>query len=123
MLDAAFLQDIVEHAGDDAPRLIYADWLEEHGDPDRAELIRLQCRRAQLADNDALAGPLAAQEAKLLSQHGQRWRAALPALPGITWGDFSRGFVEAARAESPEALRGPADALFRAAPVRRLRIA
>lgn len=26
--------------GDDAPRLVYADWLEEHGDLERAELIR-----------------------------------------------------------------------------------
>jgi uncharacterized protein (TIGR02996 family) len=25
---------------DDAPRLVYADWLEEHGDLERAELIR-----------------------------------------------------------------------------------
>jgi uncharacterized protein (TIGR02996 family) len=29
----AFLQDILEHPNDDAPRLIHADWLEEHGDP------------------------------------------------------------------------------------------
>jgi uncharacterized protein (TIGR02996 family) len=26
---------------DDAPRLIYADWLDEHGDSDPAELIRV----------------------------------------------------------------------------------
>ena len=25
-------------------RLVLADWLEDHGDPDRAEYIRLQCR-------------------------------------------------------------------------------
>jgi uncharacterized protein (TIGR02996 family) len=29
----AFLADIAAHPEDDAPRLIYADWLEEHGDP------------------------------------------------------------------------------------------
>ena len=28
---------------DDLPRLIFADWLDEHGDADRAEFIRLQC--------------------------------------------------------------------------------
>jgi uncharacterized protein (TIGR02996 family) len=27
---------------DDAPRLISADWLEENGQPERAELIRVQ---------------------------------------------------------------------------------
>ena len=28
---------------DDIPRLVYADWLEENGRPERAEFIRLQC--------------------------------------------------------------------------------
>jgi uncharacterized protein (TIGR02996 family) len=28
---------------DDALRLIYADWLEDHDEPDRAQFIRLQC--------------------------------------------------------------------------------
>ena len=34
------------HAGprDDAPRLVYADWLEEHGRPEYAGFIRLQLR-------------------------------------------------------------------------------
>src|SRR5437660_498252 len=44
----AFLRDIREHPDDDAVRLIYADWLEEHArteaDRARAELIRVQCR-------------------------------------------------------------------------------
>jgi uncharacterized protein (TIGR02996 family) len=42
-----FLRDIIEHPADDAPRLIYADWLEEHGDPDRAEFVRVQCELAR----------------------------------------------------------------------------
>ena len=42
--DAAFLRDICEHANDDTPRLIYADWLEENDEPLQAEFIRLQCR-------------------------------------------------------------------------------
>src|SRR5688500_455808 len=31
---------------DDLPRLVYADWLEEHGRPQRAEFIRAGCRLA-----------------------------------------------------------------------------
>lgn len=46
-LEAAFLVDILAHPEDDTPRLIYADWLEEHGAEERAELIRVQCRLAQ----------------------------------------------------------------------------
>ncbi len=40
-----------------APRLVYADWLLEHGDA-RGEIIQLQCRRAQLADDDEHAREL-----------------------------------------------------------------
>ena len=38
----ALLAAIRQAPRDDAPRLVYADWLDEHGDPDRAEFIRLQ---------------------------------------------------------------------------------
>lgn len=41
----AFLAAIKANRDDDAPRLVYADWLQEHGEPERAELIRLQCNR------------------------------------------------------------------------------
>lgn len=44
--EQAFLQAILEHPDDDAGKLVYADWLEEQGDP-RAEFLRLtiQVRR------------------------------------------------------------------------------
>jgi len=38
--DEAFLEDIIAHPRDDAPRLIYADWLDDHGQGERAEFIR-----------------------------------------------------------------------------------
>lgn len=40
--DQAFLQAIAEQPDDDAPRLIYADYLEERGQVERAEFIRVQ---------------------------------------------------------------------------------
>ena len=36
----ALLRALCEAPEDDAPRLIYADWLDEHGDPMQAEFIR-----------------------------------------------------------------------------------
>jgi uncharacterized protein (TIGR02996 family) len=33
---------VIAHAEDDTPRLVYADWLDENGDHDRAEFIRTQ---------------------------------------------------------------------------------
>lgn len=45
--EQAFLQVIGENPADDTPRLIFADWLEEHGQPERAEFIRIQCQLAR----------------------------------------------------------------------------
>ncbi len=39
----ALLQAIRQSPADDSVRLVYADWLEEHGQPERAELIRVRC--------------------------------------------------------------------------------
>ena len=36
--DEAFIRGILANPGDDAPRLIYADWLEERDDPRGAYL-------------------------------------------------------------------------------------
>ena len=38
----SFLRAIADDPGDEARRLVFADWLEEHGDW-RAEFIRLDC--------------------------------------------------------------------------------
>src|SRR5438132_6587278 len=38
----ALLAAIRQSPDDDAPRLVYADWLDEHADSDRAEFVRLQ---------------------------------------------------------------------------------
>src|SRR5579871_17342 len=40
----AFLDAIWAAPGDATPRLVYADWLEEHGYADYAQFIRLCCR-------------------------------------------------------------------------------
>jgi uncharacterized protein (TIGR02996 family) len=87
------LRAIAEHPDDDAPRLACADWYEEHGDPDRAELVRVQ---VELADFGRVwRRALARREQALMAAHGARWRAALPAIPGILYG-FDRGFPLAA---------------------------
>jgi uncharacterized protein (TIGR02996 family) len=44
----AFLDVIIANPQDDVVRLVYADWLEENGEPERAEFIRLQIKLHQL---------------------------------------------------------------------------
>ena len=46
-----FMQTIIEHPKEDMPRLVFADWLEEHGgEPERAEFIRLQVEMAGMVE-------------------------------------------------------------------------
>ena len=42
-----FIEAIRDAPEDDTHRLVYADWLEDHGDSDRAEFIRVQCELAR----------------------------------------------------------------------------
>lgn len=44
---ADFLAAIIAQPKCDATRLIFADWLEENGEPERAEFIRVQCELAK----------------------------------------------------------------------------
>jgi uncharacterized protein (TIGR02996 family) len=43
----SFLHAILSHPDDEAPRLIYADWLQGHGDP-LGELVRVQNELARI---------------------------------------------------------------------------
>lgn len=88
--NAAFLAAIYEEPNDDTPRLVYADWLEDHGHPERAELIRLQCRITRgepyTLEDDNRAFDLA-------EQHRKAWTGHLPQDKAATW-EFQRGFPE-----------------------------
>lgn len=48
----ALLATIWERPNDDAARLVYADWLDEHGDAPRAEFARVQVEAARLSKWD-----------------------------------------------------------------------
>src|SRR5690349_17646550 len=118
----AFLEDIAAHPDDDAPRLIFADWLDDHGDADRAEFVRLQCWSQQLPPGDSRRLAMQKRQEALLSAHEASWRAALPQIDGVTWQDFSRGFVEAVFVQTVEVFLQHASLIFAAAPVRRVQI-
>jgi uncharacterized protein (TIGR02996 family) len=47
-----FLRAIAAHPDDDTPRLVFADWLDEHGQHERAEFIRLQIELARTDPSD-----------------------------------------------------------------------
>jgi uncharacterized protein (TIGR02996 family) len=53
--DEGFLRTILDAPEDDAPRLVYADWLEEHGQPERAEFIRIECEQTTIRSDPVVA--------------------------------------------------------------------
>jgi uncharacterized protein (TIGR02996 family) len=114
-----FLKDIIAHPGENTPRRIFADWLEENGDPDRAEFIRLQCELAQLTEDDDRRWDLEEREGQLLRRHGKGWAGPIRHL--VKRWQFRRGFVEAITIRAADFLEH-ADDLFRLAPVCRVRL-
>lgn len=112
-----FLDAIVANIDDDAPRLIFADWLEEQGDSDRAEFIRLQVARFRTPAWDGSQVGLRLREQQLLNQHGEAWLAELPVIKGAKWEGFRRGIVAEVSFTSFEAMRSNAHACRAVAPV------
>src|SRR5882672_259803 len=92
MLDRdAFLRTIRERPDDDGPRLVYADWLEEQGDP-RGAFIRIQCELAKLPPWHSRRPALEEREADLLAVHDYEWLGRPPRTV-FNW-EFQRGFVD-----------------------------
>src|SRR5262249_3163249 len=86
-----------ERPDDDLPRLIFADWLDEHGQSERAEFIRLQCAVACGQDNvgrpltEAARKKLTERAQELLEKHRGEWEARLRAR-GASARGYVRGF-------------------------------
>jgi uncharacterized protein (TIGR02996 family) len=110
----AFVAAAAADPDDDGPRLVFADWLDDHGDHTRAEFIRLSCRLAR--SDPAEPPPLRSRLEQLVREHGQRWLRGVPLLPGVTWG-FRRGLPGFVRVANWGTFRQHAPALFRSAPV------
>jgi uncharacterized protein (TIGR02996 family) len=91
--ELGLLKDIIENPDDDTPRLRYADWLEGHGQPERAELIRGQVALASMSLSDPRHDQLGRRNSQLLYQHGDAWAAPFTG-PGVREVHFNRGFVE-----------------------------
>jgi uncharacterized protein (TIGR02996 family) len=109
---AALLAAIRARPKDDAPRLVLADWLDEHGDPDRASLIRAQVAVARPpASPEGDASPLGRlrHDEPLLRQ----WVVArLTFSRPITLATWDRGFVRTVEARCGDFVEVAGD-LFR----------
>jgi uncharacterized protein (TIGR02996 family) len=115
--DDGFLQAVLEDPDDDGVRLVYADWLEERGEP-RAEFIRADCALARLRAGDPRRPALEGRRRQLLAEHGDAWLGRLRDL-AYGWA-FRRGFVEEVTVDARHFPRH-ADTFF-AAPLRLVRL-
>jgi len=124
---AALMAGVCADSDDDARRLVFADWFDEHGEPDRAEFIRLQIALAQKPPRtrDAVARAAAASASRkaarkrspaLLARHGKWWGRTLGPAYDV---EYERGFAEGVSLKAADCLEAP-PAVLAAAPVRAL---
>jgi uncharacterized protein (TIGR02996 family) len=126
-----------ENPEDDTLRLAFADWFDEHGDPDRADFLRTQVELGRTPQEDDRRTALEIRERELLAGHAAGWAAPRPVFPGFLpsesreerkgfWSVFRRGFLEGIgwHELSPDHLKpgGEFEQLFAAHPVRELRL-
>ncbi|MEO2091116.1 MAG: TIGR02996 domain-containing protein [Gemmataceae bacterium] len=58
---------------DDLPRLVLADWLDENGDPERAEFVRVQVELSHPTADAKRTADLRGRESKLLGDNAETW--------------------------------------------------
>ncbi len=119
----ALLAAVCAAPDDDLPRLVYADWCDENGHPDRAEFIRVQVAIANGAKGTKLA-ELQKLEEGLLAENEVKWTESLREFADDYYSDpfrFRRGFVEDISITG-ELLTEHGDELFEMAPIRTLRL-
>ncbi|MDB5308420.1 MAG: hypothetical protein JWO38_2622 [Gemmataceae bacterium] len=101
-----FLDAILARPSDDGPRLVYADFLDETGDPlnaARAELVRVQVALSRLPSDHPRRPELADRRTDLLQRHRRTWTAHLVHL-GAEF-EFRRGVPDAVAIDAATFLR------------------
>lgn len=118
----ALWQAILDDPDDDTARLVYADWLEENGEAERGQFIRVQVELARNGIGDARRKELERQETKLLKGKKTVWKANIPVIKGVRWGEFLRGFVSEAIVQSVFMFHRYARQIVEAIPLQVLRL-
>lgn len=110
----SFIDEIIASPRDEAARLVFADYLEEVGDP-RAELIRIQFELGDLAPFDKRRQKLRTRERRVARQHG--WFTSVPkeAIVRDTYG----GFIDSVEMTVTRFLKHH-EALFSSSPIRKV---
>jgi uncharacterized protein (TIGR02996 family) len=118
MSDAqALFNAIIANPAEDTPRLAYADWLDENGDPDRARFIRLQYEIEKLPPIGLKASKAKKEAEELLKKHEKKWVGEIAGI--VNFWIFRRGFVEEIQVTAADFLKHGGK-LFDLAPIREI---
>jgi uncharacterized protein (TIGR02996 family) len=121
----ALFQTILDDPEQDAPRLILADWLEEHGEATHAELIRLQIERDDLLQRcptHPALDDLNYRIDRIAHDVEMRVHRRLPRIAGVRWGHWEKGWPRLLQVAKLRIYLDHAAELHAAAPWDRLRI-
>lgn len=111
-----FVQEVRNNPRDDFPRLIFADYLDEAGDP-RGELIRVQVQLANMTPGEPERRELELREEELLADYADAWLEPLREFgaQGLSVRCLQRGLIERVRITAAAWLENAAE-LCRVAP-------
>lgn len=120
----ALYRAVLDNPDDDTLRLVYADALEESGDPRRAAFVRahVELSRSPEYEPEAIQARYHNQKKKA---DGGRWIAQLPPLPeGLSWArdPFRRGLPGAVQAKYGATFVAHAEELFARYPIEALEL-
>lgn len=134
------LEAILCYPDSDAERLVFADWLEEHGQVERAEFIRVQCQLAADPHEPALCNvtgicarcsrtlELRRRERELLDRNEGAWLGWLKEAWGAEWVPvrecglkWRRGFIESVSCTAADWLQHGRQ-IVRCQPIREVRL-
>ncbi len=114
----ALLAAIIAQPDDDTARLVFADWLQEHGQERRAQFIRVQVWAERAEPFSAEARKQTRFAELLLEGHRGAWSRHLQQRL-VSW-EFRRGFIERATVNVATFARDAAE-LFQLEPIRCLK--
>src|SRR4051812_38507679 len=86
----ALLAAVLAEPDEDTPRLVYADWLDENGQPERAAFIRDQIEAMRAEPHSKRANAAAMRAGEILKRQRGAWDRTIK---GVRETHFERGFI------------------------------
>lgn len=113
------MKDILKNRDEDTPRLVFADWLQDHGERERGEFLLLQCQMAYTPEEDPAYPRLRLRERQLWHNHKEAWARPFQQFRCKTF--FRRGFVDEISIHARDIIRY-GEKLRSMAPIRRIAV-